>query len=333
MKPFCVHAFTTLLLTICICACGKGGIDVKPKPGEETKPDKPTEKHYETWEDATGVDGAVYICNGKIQLGVDPARGGTIFHFSESGTKKNLVNHYDEGREIQQSYYGWADGSKWNGQDWVWNPVQGGSWNGVKGKILSKAYTDTSVIIRSTPVLWASAEMANDCVMQETIILKDMVAHVKFSFIYSGTMTGTNRHQELPAFFVDWSLQNFVWYDGTSPWTGGKLSSYVPARLDQTNKNEYKGNDSSSHFLEKWAAYVDDSGWGIGIYSPSATMCTLYRYGAGPGGPKAASCSYLAPIAALKITPGWQFSYDVYFTIGTQEEIRERFQKAFKKQL
>jgi hypothetical protein len=29
---------------------------------------------------------------------------------------------------LQQSYYGDADGSSWNGQPWCYNPVQGGSW-------------------------------------------------------------------------------------------------------------------------------------------------------------------------------------------------------------
>ena len=36
----------------------------------------------------------------------------------------------DEGRFVQQSYYGEADGSKRDGKDWVWNPIQGGGWRG-----------------------------------------------------------------------------------------------------------------------------------------------------------------------------------------------------------
>lgn len=290
-----------------------------PWKDNEKDPVPPKDTICQPWDDPTGVKGARYITNGKIQIGVDPARGGTIFHFSEAATKKNLVNHYDEGREIQQSYYGWADGSKWNGTEWVWNPVQGGSWDGVKGKIITDESTATSIYIQSVPVLWASSQYADDCLMTEEITLEGDVAHIKFSFKYSGSKTGTNRHQELPAFFVDWELKNFVWYAGSAPWTGGALSSYVPDRLDQTNKNEYKD------IPEGWAAYVNDEGWGIGIMSPVASQCTLYRFGAGPGGAKQSSCSYLAPIKAMKITPGWTFSYDVFLTIGTKEQIRERF--------
>lgn len=314
-KTLCTIALAALLAVS--CACSKSKIPT-PKPQTPTGPDT-EEKAGEAWADPTGVAGAVYINNGKIQLGVDPARGGTVFHFSDAGTKVNLVNHYDEGREIQQSYYGWPDGSRWNGQDWVWNPVQGGSWNGVKAKVLEQNITGTTINIKSVPVLWASGVHAEDCTMQEQIDLKDNVAHIKFTFWYTGTNNGLARHQELPAFFVDWSLKNFVWYAGSNPWKGEALSSYVPARLDQTGKNEYKD------ISECWAAYVDDSGWGIGIYSPGITQCTLYRFGAGPGGADQSSCSYLAPIKTLAIKANWHYTYDVYITIGKKEEIRARF--------
>lgn len=80
--------------------------------------------HVGPWPEE-GVNGT-YINNGIVQLGVDMDRGGAVFHFSEVNTKRNLLNHADEGRFIQQSYYGEADGADWNGQSWVWNPIQGG---------------------------------------------------------------------------------------------------------------------------------------------------------------------------------------------------------------
>ncbi|MCQ2140187.1 MAG: hypothetical protein MJZ09_07425 [Bacteroidales bacterium] len=304
-----------LVATALITACG--GSPATPEP--PVKDPVPSDEAGEIWSDPTGVKGGKYISNGKVQVGVDPARGGTVFHVSEAGKKKNLVNHYDEGREIQQSYYGWADGSSWNGQSWVWNPVQGGSASGVKGKILKDESTEDKIVITSIPVLWASGEMASDCEMKEVITLEGDVVHIKFSFKYSGAKKGDSRHQELPAFFVDWDLKNFVWYKGSSPWTNDKLSSYVPDRLDQTGKNEYQA------LPERWAAYVDDSGWGIGLYSPSCSQCTLYRFGSGPGGPKSSPCSYFAPIATMAVAANWTYSYDVYITIGSKEQIRQRF--------
>ena len=93
--------------------------------------------HVGPWPEE-GVNGT-YINNGVVQLGVDMDRGGAVFHFSEVNTKRNLLNHADEGRFIQQSYYGEADGSDWNGQSWVWNPIQGGGCRGEPGLFLRRS--------------------------------------------------------------------------------------------------------------------------------------------------------------------------------------------------
>ena len=82
---------------------------------------------------------------------------------------------------------------------------------------------------------------------------------------------------------------------------------------------------------ESWAAYVDEKGYGIGVYSPIATECTLYRFGEGPGGPTSGSCSYFAPLVRLAITRGMVYSYDVYLTIGSLDEIRDRFYALHRK--
>lgn len=87
------------------------------KSASVTQSATPQEETFETWPEA-GMEDAVYINNGIVQLGVDMERGGSIFHFSDVDTKRNLLNHADEGRFMQQSYYGEADGSNWNGTPW-----------------------------------------------------------------------------------------------------------------------------------------------------------------------------------------------------------------------
>jgi len=69
-----------------------------------------------------------YLDNGEVRLGVNLNAGGCIGWFSVSGSQDNLLNAYDVGRYVQQSYYGDEDGSDWNGKPWRYNPVQGGSW-------------------------------------------------------------------------------------------------------------------------------------------------------------------------------------------------------------
>lgn len=62
----------------------------------------------------------------------------------------------------------------------------------------------------------------------------------------------------MPAVFVDYALKNLVYYDGSSPWTGGPLRRDVPGWPNEERTR-----------TEHWAAYVDDSDWGIGVYTPA----------------------------------------------------------------
>ncbi len=74
---------------------------------------------------------------------------------------------------------------------------------------------------------------------------------------------------------------------------------------------------------EHWAAYVDDHDHGLGVYVPVASELTCYRYGKNDASPEA--CSYVAPLATFAITRDFTWEYEVYVTIGTLSEIRQRF--------
>ena len=81
-------------------------------------------------------DDFIFLDNGRLKLGVEKSSGAGIAWLSASGSERNLINHFDRGRLVQQSYYGKEDGSLWNKQPWRYNPVQGGDWRG-KGAIAS----------------------------------------------------------------------------------------------------------------------------------------------------------------------------------------------------
>ncbi len=256
-----------------------------------------------------------YIDNGVIRLGVDLSSGGSIFYLAESKTKRNLLNHFDRGRFIQQSYYGEKDGSLWAAKPWVWNPVQGGDYRGKPAQVLEQRSTLLSLYVKSMPKHWASGEDITDAVMEEWITLSNHVAHIKFRFEYTGTLKGQPRHQEMPAVFVDSALTNLVFYKGAEPWMNGSLTSLVPGW-----PNEYYSR------TEPWSAFVDGAGWGVGVLTPGTPQITAYRF-QGPPGPDGSGCSYFAPIRTLAVEGGTVFLYDVYLTIGKTEQIRERFYK------
>lgn len=319
MKKFIslsVSVLTVFMVSCCRSELPKPKLPAIPADNPQTGKEDTTDP----WTDPEAPANPEYLCNGKIQIGVDMDRGAGVFHFSEAGTKKNLLNRFDEGRFIQQSYYGYDDGSRWNGQAWVWNPVQGGCWDSsVKGKVTESRKEGNTLYVKTIPALWATCKLAEDCVFEENISLNGKVAKILFSMSYTGSKTGGKRHQELPAVFVDWNLSTFVCYNGTKPWTNDPaLTSYVPRNLEESG-NSYQD------YTEGWAAFIGPDGKGIGLYSPSTTQCTLYRYGYGPGGSKAASCSYFAPIKAMAITPGFKFNYKVFITYGTVDEIRAVF--------
>ncbi len=56
----------------------------------------------------------VYLDNGKLRLGFDLARGAALSYLAaHPQLEQNLVNAWDTGRMVQQSYYGSTDGSIW----------------------------------------------------------------------------------------------------------------------------------------------------------------------------------------------------------------------------
>lgn len=262
---------------------------------------------------ATDSKDWVYVKNSGLKIGVIKSSGGGLGYLSRAGSGKNLLNHYDRGRLVQQSYYGDADGSKWATRDWCFNPVQGGDYRGKAAPIKEMSREGEVLKVASVPLHWATGE-ETPCVMEQTLALAGDVLEVHYRFTYSGTKSHAPRHQELPAVFLDASLDTLVAYDGPSPWTNGAVTKREPGPT-----NEYIG------ITENWVAYVNRKGEGVGVYVPSVSEATCYRFRG--EGARDLDCSYVAPISTFALSPGMTCTYDAYFTIGTVEEIRARFSR------
>ncbi len=256
----------------------------------------------------------VFIDNGQVRLGVKQTSGAGIAWFSLSGTNRNLINHWDRGRLIQQSYYGDTDGSLWNQQPWRWNPVQGGDWKGKPATVLDLQSTTNTLYARSWARHWAAGNELTNVVFEQWITLSGKTAHVHFKMTYSGDHAHEVHDHEIPAFFVAPDLNTLVLYAGDKPWTHDALHRYIPGW-----PNEGRA------MTENWAAYVGTNGIGIGAYVPVATNLTCYRFG--DGREDHGSCSYFAPLTRFAITPGKVFEYDLHLAIGTADEIRATFGK------
>ena len=251
----------------------------------------------------------VFLDNGELRIGVDTSRGACIGFFGESDTRRNLLNNYDEGRYIQQSYYGAEDGSDWNGKPWCYNPVQGGDWRGNKARVLELTKDrDNSLRAKIEPLSWASGRKCPEAIMTLDLSLHGKIARAIFKMDYTGEDQGPARHQEMPAVFVDAELSQLVYP------SLGTLTRRVPSW-----PNEYGKSDAS------WFAYLDENDWGIGICTPGTTDFTCYRFaGNGVKGPLGSSCSYIAPLRTFALKSGLTVSYECYLTIGSLGQIKQR---------
>jgi hypothetical protein len=268
---------------------------------------------------AAPKDPFTYLDNGTIRIGVDQSRGSAIGYLALSKDKRNLLNHHDEGRFIQQSYYGDRDGSIWGKKPWSYNPVQGGSYKGEDAKTLDFKLTDKELFAKIEPLHWANAKTCPEAIMQEWITLDGSVAKIRMRLDYTGPSQKANAHQEMPAMFVDFALPHLMFE------RDGKLIKHAPHLLGKDLKPEgitYTGN---------WLAYVDDNQFGIGIFTPGTQDAVTYRHrGNGSTGPNGSACSYVAPVRRMTLTQGLVVDYHFYLTIGTLDEIRARFEKLRK---
>ena len=256
----------------------------------------------------------IFIDNGQIRLGVKTSSGAGIAWFSETASSRNLLNHFDHGRLVQQSYYGNKDGSLWVKTPWRWNPVQGGGYKGKAATVLLLTNSATELYAKVRPRHWATEADLPDVLMEEKIVLTGRVAHVHFKVSYSGTNNHVKAAQEIPAFFTEPDLSTLVLYDGDKPWTDDH----------RLNRSQPGWPNEGRKITENWAAYMDENGIGIGAYVPIADSITCYRYAAGKKSSEGA-CSYFAPITYFAITAGFSFEYDLYITCGTVDQIRRRF--------
>jgi hypothetical protein len=260
----------------------------------------------------------VFIDNGQLRLGVKKSSGAGIAYLALSAAGENVINHWDRGRLVQQSYYGARDGSTWDKKPWRWNPVQGGGWRHEPARVLELKRERDSLYAKTVAKHWATGLDLPEVIFDEWISLTGQVAHIRFRMTYAGTNAHPEVDHELPAIFVEPHFETLLVYEGEQPWSGGMVNRSRPGWPNEPRK-----------FTERWAAFVNSNDFGIGALVPKADSLTCYRFGDGKR--EHGSCSYFAPLKRFAITPGMRFEYEVWLTIGTAEEIRGRFRVIAKR--
>ncbi len=281
-----------------------------------------------------------YIKNERFKLGVDMSWGGAICYISDLKCNikdlDNLVNKADEGRLIQQSYYGTYEipgvyePGEFNNAKWNYNPVQGGDQYGNDSRIIDVVVNENSIYIKTQPQDWSLDGAITPSYMENTFILHDDCIEAKNRFVDFSRWNHPVTTQELPAFYTVSYLDSFVYYDGLKPWSGDELT--YRDNLNFWGDPLYRGSCTfplRQSNTEAWCAWTSSKdNYGLGVYAPNTDVFVAGR--AGYNGSKdedAGSCSYVAPLKKLKLVSFEALEYSYLLTAGSVEEIRATFTK------
>ncbi|KAI8470613.1 MAG: hypothetical protein J3K34DRAFT_419758 [Monoraphidium minutum] len=175
-------------------------------------------------------------------------------------TNKNLINVWDCGRLMQQSYYGCDDASCWAARPWRWNPVQCGSWQNRPARLLSSAVEGAPparVLTSALPRNWGGQQLLEDVIMTSDYRMAADHLAAAYSMAYNGASPQPLRTQETPAFFADRRLSVLAFYEGPAPWSDGGLRFTMPGGTNNYfTPTERCGRDGprSPHVLRRAGA-------------------------------------------------------------------------------
>lgn len=262
-----------------------------------------------------------YLDNGTVRIGVDLGKGGSITYLSKSGTSDNLINNYDLGRQIQQSYYSGpqpynpSNNMHPNWPNWPWNPIQTGDVYGNPSQILAHTNTGQMLYVKCVPMQWALKNVPGDCTFESWISLAGNVVTVSNRLINlrADTNQYPARHQELPAVYTIGRLYRLVSYAGLAPFTGDAITNFPTTPPPWVYWRA----------TENWAALLDANNWGLGVYHPGTVLFAGgFAGNPGSGGPNSSSTGYMTPLHTEILDGNITYTYSYQLILGTLTEIR-----------
>lgn len=268
--------------------------------------------------------------DGKIKV---DSNAGKRYNAEVVNSNVNLINRKDTGRLVQQSYYGTLDYDFgiFMENDWRYNPVQGGNQYNDPSKIVDIRVSENSIYIKCRPLDWAKEkEYITPSYMEATYSVEDGLVHASCRFVDFSGYPEAESSQEIPAFYCIEPLNNFVYYKGDKPWTGGELTY---------EKNLIFWPDAGyPHFYSKenWAAFTGefDDSFGIGLFVPGEEefLTGVYMRGETTNNDpsKDDPTSYIAVTKTRTFTSFEPYEYEYFLATGDTTEIREAFSKIEK---
>ena len=284
-----------------------------------------------------------WLDNGVVKIAVDKDYGGAIVYASQAKSKENMVNIFDLGRQIQQSYYAGksfdrqkeGQAARWS--PWSWNPVQAGNSDRDKSVVLDFKVIDSGkgIYTKCQPRLWDMNEELAKCWFHQRMRFEtgfDNVIRVTNAiqcFRDKDDMWGpaVDRAQELPAVYAIRNMNKMVIYDGDKPWTNGDLTTVKYGPKDKWIWTKQRPT-------EPWAACVyPETNIGFGVYSPEGEGNTWNMGFVGkPKGTEFSSATmHFAPLAKWKLGRDTKRTFTYWIIIGELKHIRSKVYQLHKK--
>jgi uncharacterized repeat protein (TIGR01451 family) len=256
--------------------------------------------------DATSMS---YLDNGVIRLGVDLDKGGTITYLAASGPAGvNVINSHDFGRGVQQSYYA----QPVNPGDPPWNPNAAGDSYGNISPVLEQSNDGQTIYTKTTPLQGPLNNVPCECTIEQWITLdgNSVQVHNRLTNARSNHTQYDAYGQHEPNVSTNGTFWRLFTYNGNSPYTGGQLT-------------QIGGPGSAFAATERWAALVDDSGFGLGVFTAFTTQFVGGFVGTpGSGGPSDSQNGYITPGTIENLDWNIVYEYDYALVLGMLDEIR-----------
>jgi hypothetical protein len=237
-----------------------------------------------------GQAGMTYLDNGRIRVGVDLDDGGKVTFLAPSTGPRSGVNLVFE---AEQSY---AQGNE-DGAIVLVSSNTGG-----------ELYT--KVLPRTGPA------SACDCTLEQWITLDGHAVRVrnKFTNFLADAAPPAAVWNELPALYTRDAVRRLLTYTGSKPYAHRALREYTAADGGQLFVRPGPGWAATEH----WAALVDHSGYGVGLFNPEVTGFAGVAGLPGRLGPN----GYVTAASLELLDANATFAFEYRLVVGSLSAIR-----------
>lgn len=272
-------------------------------------------------------DNLVFLENENIRIGVNLSLGGALTYLAENG-KKNLINSYDWGRQVQMSFYnhpipfvpeGVTMAERW--KHIGWNPIQSGDVGRNRSQVLDWHSREGEIYVKCIPMHWPLDNYPGECTFEVWYRLEGCCVNVvaRLNNARPDTAQYPARRQELPAVYTNGEWYRGISYVGKKPFTGDALTELV-------SKDDGLGYPWLQFYpTENWSALVDDNDYGLGIFMGSTGFSKIGFWRQelkGQGGPRDNQTGYVAPFAPEVLDHNIVYTYTYSLIVGNLDFIR-----------